>query len=262
MRRPTILADKLKCRRRAALAGLALAGVLLAVAGCGGDDQATVSLADQAPATPPVQVAVEWREVFTVDTAALRSSGNNPYFPLQPGRRLVYEGEEDGKRVQLVITVTDRIEQVDGVPARVVEERETRNGELAEVSQNYFAFDPATGDLYYFGEDVDNYRDGRVADHDGSWRAGVAGARFGLLLPGQPRPGDRYSQEIAPGVALDRAEVITLTDSMTTPAGSYRGCLRTEESSGLNPQERGSKVYAPGVGLIADGGLRLQATGE
>lgn len=265
MRQRPAAAKKLTCLSGRALAGAVVAGILLSVAGCGGEEPAaveapsTVSLADQAPATPPVEVEVMWEKTFAVDTAALRSTGDNPYFPLRPGRRLLYSGNEDGSLVQLTITVTDRTEQVDGVLTRVVEERATKNGKLVEVAQNYLASDNVTGDLYCFGEDVDNYENGRVTNHNGSWRSGSAGAQFGLLLPGQPNPGDHYYQENAPGVALDRAEVITLTDSMTTPAGSYSGCLRTEETSGLNPQERGSKVYAPGVGLVADGALRLQA---
>lgn len=241
---------------------LLLPGVLL---GCGGASQpeagapATVSLADQAPATPPTPVETEWRRDFTVDTTQLTNEGENPYFPLQAGRVLVYTGVADGVRVSLTVTVTDRTELVDGVVTRVVEEREAKNGKLAEVARNYFALDPVARDLYYFGEDVDIYENGRITRHDGSWRSGVAGARFGLLLPGNPHIGDRYHQEVAPTVALDRAEVVALTDTLVTPAGYYTGCLRTAETSGLNPDERGVKVYAPGIGLVRDNMLLLKS---
>lgn len=246
----------------AGMSGVLLLGML---AGCGRDNPpaaeapATVSLADQAPATPPPAVVAEWRRDFTVDTANLKSTGDNPYFPLVAGRTLAYAGGEDGERVELTITVTGKTELIDGVVTRVVEERESKAGKLVEVSRNFFACDPATRDLYYFGEDVDMYENGRITGHEGAWRSGVAGARFGLLLPGTPHLGDRYYQEVAPAVALDRAEIMALTDTLTTPAGAYTGCLRTEETSGISPDERGIKVYAPGIGLIRDSGLLLRS---
>ncbi len=136
-------------------------------------------------------------------------------------------------------------------------ERETNKGKLAEVSRNYFAFDKATGNVYYFGEDVDTFdAKGNITGHEGSWLAGVSGARFGLMMPGQPKVGERYCQEVAPGVAMDRAEVVSLTKKVKATAGTFKDCLATKESSSL---EKGveEKVYAPGVGLLKDGGFKL-----
>lgn len=250
---------------RLAVAGMAVAGIGM-LAGCGDRQPAaetTVATvpppAVAGPGAPVPAVEAEWRDGFTVDTRSLRPGGANPYFPLQVGRKLTYAGEENGEQVELVITVTNKTELVDGVLTRVVEERESKDGELVEVSRNFFAIDPATNDLYYFGEDVDMYRDGRITSHEGAWRSGMAGVRFGLLLPGTPRLGDRYYQEVAPGIALDRAEIISLTDTLATPSGTYSGCLRTEETSGLNAGERGAKVYAPGIGLIRDSVLLLKS---
>jgi len=196
--------------------------------------------------------AGKWRDTFTVDKANLADTGKSTYFILEPGYRLVLQ---DGKDT-LIITVLDETKVVDGVKTRVVEERETKNGRLAEVSRNYFAIDKTTKDVYYFGEDVDNYKDGKVTDHEGVWLAGVKGARFGLLMPGTPKVGDKYYQEIAPKVAMDRAEVVSVEEEFKTPAGTYKNCLHTRESSAL---ESGSedKWYAPGVGLLKDGGFVL-----
>jgi hypothetical protein len=84
----------------------------------------------------------------------------------------------------------------------------------------------------------------------------VNGARPGLMMPGKPKVGDRYYQEVAPGVALDRAEVLSLTEKVKVPAGTFKNCLKTRESSAL---EKGTeeKLYAPGVGLLKDGGFKL-----
>ena len=138
----------------------------------------------------------------------------------------------------------------------MVEELETRNGLLAEVSRNYFAICNRTNSVFYFGEDVDDYEDGKVTGHGGAWLSGVNGARFGLMMPGTPVLGARYHQEIAPKVAMDRAEIVSLTATLKTPAGKYEKCLKTEESSALEPGKE-SKLYAPDIGLILDGKLKL-----
>jgi hypothetical protein len=193
-----------------------------------------------------------FRDSFAVDKSNFASTGENPYFPLRPGYRLHLI---DGKST-LDVTVLDDTKVVDGVTTRVVEERETKNGKLDEISRNYFAIDKTTGDLYYFGEDVDIYKNDKIASHEGAWLSGVNGARFGLMIPGKPKVGDRYYQEIAPKVAMDRAEIVSLDTKLKTPAGNFEKCLRTKESSDL---ESGSeeKVYAPGVGLIKDAEFEL-----
>ena len=156
-----------------------------------------------------------------------------------------------------MVTVLDDTKVVGGVETRVVEERETHGGALAEVSRNYFAIDRRTKDLYYFGEDVDSYKDGKVVNHDGAWHHGAGGAKFGMMLPGTPAVGMRYYQEQAPGVAMDRAEVASVSGTLTVPAGTFSKCLRTEETTPLEPGTREYKVYAPGVGLVRDGALDL-----
>ena len=68
----------------------------------------------------------------------------------------------------------------------MVQEYETNQGALTEISRNYYAVNRKTGDLYYFGEEVDMYRDGRVFSHGGSWRAGIRNAKVGVMMPGNP----------------------------------------------------------------------------
>jgi hypothetical protein len=193
-----------------------------------------------------------WRDTFKVAKENWADKGRNTYFILEPGYRLVLE---DGKDT-LTITVLDETKVVDGVTTRVVEERETNRGKLVEVSRNYFAIDTSTGDIYYFGEDVDMYKDGKVTGHEGAWLAGVGGARFGLLIPGKPRVGDKYYQEVAPKAAMDRAEVVSVTEEIKVPAGTFKNCLRTRESSALESGVE-DKLYAPEVGLLRDGGFVL-----
>lgn len=196
-------------------------------------------------------------DTFNPEDYEFSSTGRNPYFILEPGFTLVLEGEEDGEGIELIITVLDETIEVDGVECRIVEERESEGGELIEVSRNFFAIDARTNSVFYFGEDVDMYRNGEVVNHHGAWRSGVDGARFGMMMPGSPEVGQAYYQEIAPGEAMDRARVISVTDTFETPSGTYENCLRTEETTPLEPREREHKIYAPGIGLLRDGACRL-----
>jgi hypothetical protein len=197
--------------------------------------------------------AATFQDVFDVDKSLLLDKGSGRYMILEPGHKLVLTDGRD----TLTITVLDETKVVDGVKTRIVEERETKDGRLEEVSRNYFAFDVATDDIYYFGEDVDMYdAAGNVKNHEGSWLSGVNGARFGLLMPGNPKVGARYLQEIAPKVAMDGAEVVSLTEKVKVPAGTFSGCLKTKESSALESGVE-AKLYAPGIGLLKDGGFEL-----
>jgi hypothetical protein len=119
------------------------------------------------------------------------TTGRNDYFVLEPGFQLVLEG--GGTRVQ--ITVLEETKTVDGVLTR----------SLHEVAKNYFAICEQTKDVYYFGEDVNYYKDGKVVKNDGSWLAGRNGAKAGLIMPGAPKVNMKYYQEIAPGVAMEPA---------------------------------------------------------
>ncbi|MFO0831102.1 MAG: PepSY domain-containing protein [Phycisphaerales bacterium] len=193
-----------------------------------------------------------WRDQFTGNKARFSPTGDNPWLPVQPGRVLKLSHGTD----TLTVSILPETKVIDGAPVGVMEERETRDGELEEVSLNFFATDPATSDVYYFGEDVDNYHGGKVTSHDSAWRSGVDGARFGLMIPGKPRPGMKYYQEVAPGVALDRVEVVSTDETLTVPAGTFRHCLHLRETTPLEPGTS-HKWYAPGIGMIKDDEFEL-----
>jgi len=203
------------------------------------------------------ELAQGWTQSFQVDLKELTNVGENPYFVLKPGYQTIFEGKEGGKLAKLVITVLNETEQIAGVETRIVEERETVGGEIIEVSRNFFAIHPRTGDVYYFGEDVDMYKKGKVASHEGAWRHDVNGAKFGLMMPAVPKVGLKFYQELAKGVAMDRAEVISVSEKLTVPAGSFDRVLKTRETTPLEMFAREYKFYAPGVGLIKDGPLEL-----
>lgn len=198
-----------------------------------------------------------WQKEFDISKRTLVPTGRNEYFILEPGFQIVLEGKNE----KVAITVLDETMTVDGVITRVVEEREWKKGKLKEISRNFFAIDEKTKDVFYFGEDVDMYRGRKVVSHKGAWLAGKNDARAGLMIPGRPRKGMKYYQEIAPGVAMDRAEIIKLDDTLETPAGVFSKCLLTREGTALNLFEIEFKTYAPGIGLIQDEKLLLSNYG-
>lgn len=199
----------------------------------------------------------DWRKTFDVEPEDLTTTGANDYFILKPGYQLALQGDEDGKKVVLTTTVLNETKIIDGFETRVVEERESKEGKLVEVSRNYFALDKENNDIYYFGEAVDIYKDSKIVGHEGAWESGKEGAKFGLMIPGKIEVGKKHYQEIAPNVAMDRAEIVSNSETLETPAGKFENCLKIEETTPLEPGAKGYKIYAPGVGLIKDGSLLL-----
>jgi hypothetical protein len=191
-----------------------------------------------------------WRRSFDVDRKNLGTDGRNPYFPLTPGLRIhLSDGSET-----VVFSVLDETKLVDGVETRVVEERETVDGKLVEISRNYFAIDRTNGDVYYFGEDVDIYEDGKVVSHDGAWLAGVNGVKFGLIMPGKPELGDKFYLEDAPG-AVERVEIVALDATLETPLRRFAELVRCQENDVLDGGVS-HKWYAAGIGMIGDDEMR------
>lgn len=208
---------------------------------------------------------------FPLGACKFKAHGRNPLWPLVPGTQrhfsnagCVEDGECDALE-EVWITVTHQRRwihlEIDGRPrwvrTRVVEEFETEDGELVEVSRNYFVSCKRTGDVYYFGEDVDDYEDGEIVGHEGSWLAGRDGAMPGLIMPGGAfLLGSRYFQEMAAS-AQDRAEHLATGLEVEVPGGEFEGCVEIEETSPLEPGESSEKVYCPGIGLVIDDDLEL-----
>ncbi len=185
------------------------------------------------------------------------TSGRNQYFILEPGYQLTLENKNGGK---LVITVLSETRKIGTVETRIVEENESENGKPVEISRNFFAFCKQTGSVYYFGEEVDLYKNGKMTKGEDAWTA-EGKNKAGVAMPGLVLLGAGYYQEIAPNVAMDRAEIISLSETKQTPAGAFTNCLKTEETTPLEPKEKEYKLYAPGMGLIQDEDLLLTKYG-
>ncbi len=206
---------------------------------------------------PTDDPTVKWQEEFNLESRKLSDTGEAKYFILNPGFQTILASD----KARLIITVLNETMEINGISTRVVEEWEEKNGELAEISRNYFAIDQETGDVFYFGEEVDFYQNGQITGHKGEWLAYENDNRPGLIMPGTPVVGMMYYQELAPGAAMDRAEVISTSETYKTPAGEFDNCLITKESSKIELATE-YKTYCPGIGLVQDQSLLLVSYGN
>jgi hypothetical protein len=203
---------------------------------------------------------------FPIDECVFSNRGGNAYFSIEPGDQLILEGDDDGEAARVQITVLHRTQWIGfetaeretlWVKTRVIEEREWKDDELVEVSRNFYARCRPTNDIYYFGETVDIYENGRIVSHDGAWRAGFDDALPGLIMPGTFLLGSRYYQEIAPGAALDRAEHVAMGFETDVPVGELEDCVEVHETTPLEPGALSVKVYCAEIGLVRDGAVEL-----
>jgi hypothetical protein len=205
---------------------------------------------------------------FPIGACDFKTQGGNAFLRLEPGRQLYLSNKfcedcvkEDGL-VELWITVLRKTREVTfphggklrTVRTRVMEEYESVDGELEEVSNNFIADCDPMNDVYYFGEDT---FDGDGNMEPDSWLAGRDGAKPGILMPDRAYLlGSRYFQEFAPN-ARDRAEHTSMGFEAEVPAGTFQNCVEITETSPLEPGHESLKTHCPNVGLIRDGDLEL-----
>src|SRR3712207_4443508 len=164
----------MRTRRLTAVVGTIVAAT--AIAACGGaDDDRTSAKADLNRGLP------QGSEPSRLDPADFTTTIDNPWWPMKPGTRWVYrETDTTGSEQKVVITVTDRTKTVaNGIEARVVRDVVSENGTPVEITDDWYAQDKA-GNVWYLGEDTAEYENGKLANHNGSWEAGVDGAQPGI----------------------------------------------------------------------------------
>ena len=224
-----------------------LTAVSLLVGGCGeGDGDGD---GDDRQAAPVIDPGDGGSYAPSLDAADFVDVIDNPYLPLRPGARWVYEGVEDGETERVEVVVTDERRQILGISAVVVRDTVTVDGELVEDTFDWFAQD-RDGNVWYLGEDSKEYEGGKVVSTEGSWEAGVDGAQPGVVMLAEPEMGDEYRQEFYAGEAEDVAKVVGLDDTIDVPFGTFNSILVTEDRNPLEPRLLERKYYAPGIGVV------------
>lgn len=179
---------------------------------------------------------------------------DNPYFPLTPGNTYIYEGITESGLEHIEVNVTLNTKEILGVTCIEVRDAVTIDGVLVEDTLDWFAQD-TEGNVWYFGENSRELdADGLTVSLEGSWTAGVDGAKPGIIMKTNPQLDDFYRQEFALGDAEDMAKVKSLSESVTVPyqPTPFTNCLKTKEFSPLSPGAIEHKFYAPGIGPIQE----------
>jgi hypothetical protein len=207
---------------------------------------------------------------FDLATFAPGAAIDNTYFPLTDNKRRVFQGEveSDGAPVneRFEFTTLETGPTILGVQTTTRRDRAFKNDVLVEETFDHYAQDTA-GNVWYFGEDVTNYRYDAAGNFIGTdsasaWRAGVNGALPGFIMPADLTPGFNYLQESAlADNALDQGTTFGIVQLVSIGLGDYSNVLRVLETSELIPDLREFKYYAPGQGLIlVEEGLSVDNT--
>ena len=174
---------------------------------------------------------------------------DNPYMPLKPGTTYVYQAHTADGLITNFVAVTHKTKEIPGVTCVEVHDTVFLNGQKTEDTLDWYSQD-REGNVWYFGEDSEDLTDGRVSSLEGSWTAGVDGAEPGIIMEAHPKVGDAYRQELLLNEAEDFARVLSLDESVRVPFRSFDHCVKTTESSGVEPDTVEFKFYAPGIGVV------------
>ena len=185
-----------------------------------------------------------------INAADFQMSVDNRFYPLVPGTVLRYTENDRGEVSEVEVTVLPETRMIMGVNCVVVHDVVRKYGKVAEDTYDWLARHK-DGTVWYFGEDTKETSAGGLVSTSGSWEAGINRGQPGILMPGEPQPGEPYRQEYGPGAAEDMGQVVALNETVTVSAGTFAGCVKTREWSLLESGHE-YKWYAPGVGLIKE----------
>ena len=175
---------------------------------------------------------------------------DNQWFPLLPGTHWVYTGLKDGKQSRDFVIVTHKTKKIEGVPCVAVSDRLYLLGRLEERTTDWYSQD-SHGNVWYFGENTAELdAHGHVKSTEGTWMAGVHGAKPGIYIPGHPRLGQSALQEFYKGHAEDHFRVIGLF--RTVVGGRLTNTLLTKEWTPLEPGVIDHKMYVRGIGTVLE----------
>jgi hypothetical protein len=147
--------------------------------------------------------------------------------------------------------VTSETKRVLGVTTVVVRDGAFVDGKLVEDTRDWYAQDQ-DGNVWYFGEDTKEYKNGKVTGTAGSWQAGAKGAKPGIIMKARPRVGETYRQEFLKGEAEDMATVLSVAGRATVPLRAFDKVVLTKDFSPIEPDVVEHKFYAPGVGVVLE----------
>jgi hypothetical protein len=176
----------------------------------------------------------------------------NIWFPLLRGSVYVYDGQKDGKTSRDVMTVSNKVKDITGIRAAVINDRVFLNGQLSERTTDFYAQDKK-GTVWYLGEKTAELNTkGKVTSTEGSFLNGSKGAKGGIFMPTHPAVGQSFQQESFKGQAEDHFQILDMAASITTPAISSNSAMLTQETTPLEPGVVDHKYYVQGIGTVKE----------
>ena len=183
-----------------------------------------------------------------INPADFTTKITNKYFSLPVGKKLIYETTEQGSVTERIeIEILPETKTIEGVETVIYLDKEYKNRQKVEETRDYLA-QHKNGDVWYFGEDVDNYRDGTLLNHSGSFLHGKDGAKAGIWMKAEQRVGDSYRQEFYVGHAEDMRDTVTTGETVSTKTRTYTDCVKVYDWTPLERNSREHKYYCPEVG--------------
>jgi hypothetical protein len=252
----------LSSRRRAAI-GLGLVAALAGACTDGGSTT-TVGSSDSAGASggtvsaatisqPPIPTRIPGAQPSERVDLAFPTFPNpteitNPLFPVSDQASVLLLGHVDGEpfRTEVTLLPYTRIIEWEGqrVETLVSQYNAFLGGSIEEVAYDYYA-QADDGSVWYFGEDVFDFRDGAMISTEGTWLAGRDGPAA-MIMPADPRVGDVYRPENAPGFVFEEVTVRSTDRTLGGPLGPIQGGMLVDELHADGKTEQ--KIFAPGYG--------------
>jgi len=224
----------------------------LALGGCGGGDSETTTTtqAEGAEAGASGATGIHAQEFSFSDPTRI----DNPYSPLTEFERCTLEGESEGEKEKVVRTLLDETKtftyEGEMVEVAVIEDRNFTDGELVELTLDYFG-QSDDGTVHYFGEDVKNYENGKLKDTEGSFLYGKDTDFLGILMPADPQVGDQWKFEHAPPITVESDTVKKELPQAKVGGKTYDDVIVVEER--IQPDDEiEDKLYARGIGNIQE----------
>lgn len=185
-----------------------------------------------------------------INPADFTTEISNMYFALPIGKKLTYEATTpQASRERIEIEVLKETKVIEGVETVIYLDREYRDGQLVEETRDYLA-QHRNGDVWYFGEDVSNFVDGKLKDHSGSFIHGKDGAKAGIWMKAEQRIGDSYRQEYYKGEAEDIRDTIATGLTVSTKMGTFTDCVKVYDWTPLEITSKEHKYYCPQVSSL------------
>jgi hypothetical protein len=183
------------------------------------------------------------------------TSVTNPLFPISDLRSAILNGHVDGRPLKIETTLLPETRVAEWAPGQCVRTLVSQfvayvDGRIEEVALDRYA-QADDGSVWYFGEDVFNYRGGVVGDTEGTWLAGPDGPAA-MIMPAHPRVGDVHRSENVPGLVFEEVTIKSVGDTVRGPRGAVRGAIVGSELHDDGTRE--DKVFAPGYGEFRSAG--------